>query len=74
MVWHAPAPAPDPVARPLAVPVAARARPHPDWDIGASRVVGALALAQVASRLQEGEARDALAKGAEQLLEAGLAE
>ena len=46
--------------------------PHPDWDIGASRVVGALTLAQVASRMEEGPARDALAKGAEQLLDAGL--
>ena len=48
--------------------------PHPDWDIEASRVVGALTLASVASRLEDGEARDALAKGAEQLLDAGLAE
>ena len=48
--------------------------PHPEWDIGASRVVGALSLASVASRLGEGDVRDALAKGAEQLLEAGLAE
>jgi hypothetical protein len=48
--------------------------PHPDWDIGASRVVGALALASVASRLEAGEAYDALSKGAEQLLEAGLAQ
>jgi hypothetical protein len=46
--------------------------PHPDWDIGASRVVGALALASVASRLEAGDARDALDKGAEQLLDAGL--
>jgi hypothetical protein len=48
--------------------------PHPDWDIGLSRVVGALSLASVASRLEEGELQDALAKGAEQLLEAGLAD
>jgi hypothetical protein len=46
--------------------------PHPDWDIGLSRVVGALSLASVAARLEEGELQDALAKGAEQLLEAGL--
>jgi hypothetical protein len=46
--------------------------PHPDWDIGASRVVGALTLASVASRLGEGELQDALAKGAEQLLDVGL--
>jgi hypothetical protein len=48
--------------------------PHPDWDIGASRVVGALALASVASRMEAGDARDALGKGAEQLLDAGLAQ
>lgn len=47
--------------------------PEP-YDIGASRVVGALSLAFVASRLADGEARDALSKGAEQLMEAGLAE
>src|SRR4051794_11001409 len=46
--------------------------PNPDWDIGASRVVGALTLASVAARLGEGDARDALAKGAEQLLDVGL--
>jgi hypothetical protein len=46
--------------------------PHPDWDIGLARVVGALSLASVASRLEEGELQDALAKGAEQLLEVGL--
>jgi len=48
--------------------------PHPDWDVRAAQVVGALSLASVASRLGEGEAREALSKGAEQLLEAVLAE
>lgn len=48
--------------------------PHPEWDIGASQVVGALSLASVASRMADGEARDALSKGAEQLLQAGLSE
>jgi hypothetical protein len=43
-------------------------------DVGASRVVGALTLASVASRMADGEARAALAKGAEQLLEVGLSE
>jgi hypothetical protein len=47
--------------------------PHPEWDIGASRVAGALSLGAVASRLADGEVRDALSKGAEQLLEVGLA-
>lgn len=46
--------------------------PHPDWDVGASRVVGALTLASVASRLADGEVREALSKGADRLLEAGL--
>jgi hypothetical protein len=48
--------------------------PHPEWDISASRVVGALSLASVASRLADGEARDALSKGSEQLLQAGLSQ
>ena len=69
-----PRPLPIPWPGPWPFPWPPEPEPHPDWDIGASRVVGALALAQVASRLQEGDARDALAKGAEQLLEAGLAE
>jgi hypothetical protein len=46
--------------------------PGPDPDIAASRVVGALTLASVASRLADGPTRDALSKGAEQLLEVGL--
>ena len=45
--------------------------PHP-WDIATSRVVGALAFASVAAQLEEGEVREALASGADQLLEAGL--
>jgi len=45
--------------------------PHP-WDVAASRVVGALTFAAVAAQLEEGEAREALGAGAEQLLEAGL--
>ncbi len=43
-------------------------------DVGASRVVGALTLASIASRIPEGEVRETLGKGAEQLLEAGLAD
>lgn len=48
--------------------------PHPDWDISASLAVGALTMAAVASRLSEGDVRDALAKGAEQMLDAALSE
>jgi hypothetical protein len=36
--------------------------------------VAALSLASLASRIGDGEAREALARGAEQLLEAALAE
>ena len=49
--------------------------PHnrePELDVEASQVVGGLALASIASRMSDGEVRDALAKGAEQLLQAGL--
>jgi hypothetical protein len=69
-----PRPLPIPWPNPWPFPWPPEPEPHPDWDIGASRVVGALTLAAVASRMQDGEARDALAKGAEQLLDAGLAE
>jgi hypothetical protein len=70
---NSPRPLPFPWPGPWPFPWPPEPEPHPDWDIGASRVVGALSLASVASRLQEGEARDALSKGAEQLLDAGLA-
>jgi hypothetical protein len=67
-----PRPLPIPWPGPWPFPWPPEPEPHPDWDIGLSRVVGALTLASVASRLDEGELQDALAKGAEQLLEAGL--
>ncbi len=47
--------------------------PHP-WVVASSRLVGALTLASVASRVAEGVVREALAQGAERLLEAALAE
>ena len=46
--------------------------PNPDWDIPASQVAGALALAAVAIRLDEGPAREALGAGAERLMNVGL--
>ena len=70
--WCGTRPRPFPWPHPFPFPWPPEPEPHPDWDIGASRVVGALALAQVASRMEDGAARDALAKGAEQLLDAGL--
>jgi hypothetical protein len=57
--WPFPWPGPDP-------------DPDPVWNVAHSRVVGALTLAAVASRLAEGPARTALSEGAEKLLETGL--
>jgi hypothetical protein len=45
--------------------------PHP-WSVETSRVVGALTLASVASRMTEGSAQEALAHGAERLMEVAL--
>jgi hypothetical protein len=70
--WCGTHPRPIPWPRPWPFPWPPEPEPHPDWDVGASRVVGALSLASVAARLDDGPARDALAKGAEQLLEVGL--
>jgi hypothetical protein len=47
--------------------------PHP-WVIASSRLVAALTLASVASRVAEGEVRETLGKGAERLLESALAD
>lgn len=43
-----------------------------ELDVEASRVVGAFTLASIAARMADGEVRDALGDGAEQLLEASL--
>ena len=45
--------------------------PHP-WTIETARIVGALTLASVASRMTEGSAEEALAHGAERLMEVSL--
>jgi hypothetical protein len=45
--------------------------PHP-WSIETARVVGALTLASIASRMTEGSAEEALAHGAERLMEVAL--
>lgn len=47
--------------------------PHPEWDVNASLVAGGLSLALVANQLADGDVRDALTKGADQMLEVGLA-
>jgi hypothetical protein len=70
--WCGNRPRPIPWPHPWPFPWPPEPEPHPDWDVAASRVVGALSLASMASRLEDGPARDALAKGAEQLLDAGL--
>lgn len=67
---HLPIPWPDP----WPFPWPPDPEPRPEWDVAASRVVGALSLASVASRLAEGQAKEVISKGAERLLEAGLNE
>jgi hypothetical protein len=57
--WPFPWPGPDP-------------DPDPVWNVAQSRVVGALTLAAIASRLADGPAQTALSEGAEKLLETGL--
>jgi hypothetical protein len=47
--------------------------PHPEpWDIARGRVVGAVIFASMASRLSPGALSDALADGADRLVEAAL--
>lgn len=69
---HSTRPPLNPLARPLPYPWTIET--DGKIDVSASRVVGALTLASVASRMADGEAQGALAKGAEQLLEVGLSE
>jgi hypothetical protein len=64
--------APHPWPHPWPLPWSLGFEPEGHWDVAGSRVVGALALASVASRLVEGPAREALAAGAERLLDTGL--
>ena len=45
--------------------------PHP-WTVETGRIVGALTLASVASRMTEGSAEEALAHGAERLMDVAL--
>jgi hypothetical protein len=65
---HFPWPTPWPIPWQLQDP-----DPHP-WMIETARVVGALTLASVASRMTEGSAQEALAHGAERLLETAVAQ
>jgi hypothetical protein len=47
--------------------------PDPEpWLVASTRMVGALTLASVASRIAQGDAQEALVRGAEQLLDAAL--
>jgi hypothetical protein len=47
--------------------------PDPEpWVVASTRLVGALTLASVASRIAQGDAREALVQGSEQLMEAAL--
>jgi len=60
--WPRPFPLPGP-------PVGPEPEPHPDWDISAGRLLGAMTLAGIAERTPQGELRDALRRGAEQMAE-----
>lgn len=64
-------PIPIPWPGPYPFPFALEAVPH-DLDVAAARVVGALSLAAVASRLAPSKVREALSTGADKLLEIGL--
>lgn len=46
--------------------------PRPNWDVSMARVVGGLVLAETASRMLDGDLREAMATGAEKLLEVGM--
>ena len=64
---HIPIPWPGPWPGPLG------RTPDPEpWFVASTRLIGALTLASVASRIAQGDAREALARGAEQLLDAAL--
>jgi hypothetical protein len=63
-------PRPIPWPGPWPLPWPFDTEPHKEWDVQASQVAGALSLAAIAARLGPGEIRDALAKGADQLLDA----
>jgi hypothetical protein len=63
---------PIPWPSPWPLPWALETEPQREWDVAASRVVGALSFAAVAARIPDGAVREALAKAAEQLLEVAL--
>lgn len=63
---------PIPWPGPWPFPWALDSDPRREWDVAAARVVGALTLAAIAGRLQEGAVRDAMAGGAERLLDVAL--
>ena len=64
---------PIPWPRHWPVPPSPDPDPHP-WDVASIRAIAGLTLASLASRMTEGEAREALAHGAEQLLDAAVSE
>jgi hypothetical protein len=65
-------PIPIPWPGPWPFPFALDATPN-ELDVATSRLVGALSFAAVASRMGTGSVRDALAAGADKLMEASLA-
>jgi|GEM_PF-1690731 len=73
--WCGTPPPPPPFPWPWPEPWPRPWRPgeqEPAVDVGASQAVGAMTLASIASRMPEGELRDAFAEGSAQLLEASL--
>lgn len=70
--WCGTGPHPIPWPRRWPFPWPPDHEPQPEWVASTAQVVGALSLASVASQLADGETRQALVQGAQQLLEQGL--
>jgi hypothetical protein len=72
--WCGTPPGRIPIPWPHHWPLPSPPGPDEEADVAAMRTVAALTLASMASRVTEGETRDALGHGAERLLDAALTE
>ena len=75
--WCGSSPRPWPWPRPWPGPWPPRRHddePHPEWDIAAGQLVGAMTLAGIAARMDEGDAQQAIEQAAEQLFSVATAE
>jgi len=73
--WCGTPPGHIPIPWPRDWPIPLLLAPDPEpWSIATMRTVAAMTFASIASRIADGEAREALAQGAERLLDAALAE